>query len=69
MHSYKKSVFPHVRKFTLIYGPYRLYFDGFFFFFKCLLNFRVHALQSELNKDGYTNFGNLGKEQLDTFDN
>ena len=25
-------------------------------FFKCSLNFRAHALQSELNKDGYTNF-------------
>ena len=51
------------------------FFPHFFFyrkvlsFFLCLLNFRVHALQSELNKDGYTNFGNLGKEQLDTFDN
>ena len=25
-------------------------------FFKCLLNFRAHALQFELNKVGYTNF-------------
>ena len=32
----------------------------FCIFFKCLLNFRAHALQSELNKVGYTIFVKFG---------
>ena len=57
--------FPHVRNFTLMYGPHRYLIDilfgpilmeNFVCFFKCLLNFRAHAMQSELNKVGYTKF-------------
>ena len=58
MHSYKKkSVFPHVRNLTLIYGPFSCLIDVLFCpilmenyvrFFKCSLNFRAHALQFEL---------------------
>ena len=57
--------FPHVKNLSLIYGHYRRIIDVFFdpilienlvCFFKCSLNFRAHALQSELNKDEYTNF-------------
>ena len=51
--------------FTLIYGPYRylvyvlfgpILMENFVCFFKCSLNFKAHALQSELNKVRYTNF-------------
>ena len=38
-------------------SPFWLYFDGTFcYFFKCSPNFKVHALQSELNKVGHINF-------------
>ena len=61
----KKCVFPHVRSFTLIYGPYSCLTDvlfgpilivNFVRFFKCSLNFRAHALQSELSKTSILNF-------------
>ena len=55
-----KHVFlPHERNFTLIYGPFsckinvlfgQIFMDFFLPFFKCSLNFKAHALQSELNK-------------------
>ena len=57
--------FSHVRNFTLIYGHFSCLIDflvgpilmeNMLVFFKCLLNFRAHALQMELNKVGYTNF-------------
>ena len=55
----KKCVFPHVRNFTLIYGPYSclivvlfgpILMENFVRFFKCSVNFRAHALRFELNK-------------------
>ena len=61
----KKCVFPHVRNLTLIYGPYSCLIDVLFghilmenyvCFFKCSLNFRAHALQSELSKTSKSNF-------------
>ena len=61
----KQKFLPHVRNFTLIYGPYSCLIDGpfgpilmenFVCFFKCSLNFQAHALQFELNNVGYTNF-------------
>ena len=61
----KQCVFPCVRDFTLIFGPYSCLIDGLFGhilmknfvgFFKCLLNCQAHALQFELKKVGYTNF-------------
>ena len=69
----KKCVFPHVRKFTLIYGPYSCLIDVLFgpilmknviVFFKCLPNFRAHALQFELNKVEYTNFAKFQLQNL-----
>ena len=66
MHSYKKNVFfPHLRNFTLIYGPCSCLIDVLFdpilmenyvCYFKCSLNSRANALQLERNKVGYTNF-------------
>ena len=71
---FKKNVFfHHVRNFTLIYGSYKYLIDvlfgpilmgNFVCFFKCLLNFRAHALQSELNKVGYTNFVKLRLQSM-----
>ena len=60
----KIVLFPHVRNFRLIYGPYiniihvlfgLILMEYFVNFFKCWLNFRACALQLELNKVGYTN--------------
>ena len=54
-----------VRNFTLTYDPYScliyvlfslILMETIFYFFKCSLNFRAHALQLELNKVGYSNF-------------
>ena len=66
--------FPHLRNFTLIYGPFIClidilfgpYFDGklYLLFFKCLLNFRANALQLEINKDGYTNFAKFRLQSM-----
>ena len=74
MYSYKKNVFcPHVSSFTLIYGPYSCLIDvlfgpilmeNFVRFFKCSLNFRAHALQFELNKDGYTSFAKFRLQSM-----
>jgi len=61
----KKWFFPHVRNFTLIHGPFScliyvlfgpILMENYVRFFKCLLNFRAHALQFELNKVEITNF-------------
>ena len=62
----QKNVFvSHVRNFTLIYSPYSCLIDvlfgpilmeNFVSFFKCSLNFRAHALQSELTKVSISNF-------------
>ena len=69
----KKCVFPHVRNFTLIYGPFSCLIDVLFGpilmenyvrFFKCSLNFRAHALQFELNKVGYTNFAKFRLQSM-----
>ena len=69
----KKCVFPHVRNFTLIYGPYSCLIDvlfgpilmeNFVRFFKCSLNFRAHALQFELNKVGYTSFAKFRLQSM-----
>ena len=69
----KKCVFPHVRNFTLIYGPFSCLIDVLFGpilmenyvrFFKCSLNFRAHALQFELNKVEYTNFAKFQLQSM-----
>ena len=69
----KKLVFPHVRNFTLIYGPFSCLIDVLFGpilmekyvrFFKYSLNFRAHALQFELNKVGYTNFAKFRLQSM-----
>ena len=69
----KKCAFPHVRNFTLIYGPYSCLIDvlfgpilmeSFVSFFKCSLNFRAHALPFELNKVGYTNFAKFRLQRM-----
>lgn len=73
--SYKNNVFfPHVRSFTLIYGPYSCLIDvlfdpilmEFFFscFFKCSLNFKAHALQFDFNKVGYTSFAKFRLQSM-----
>ena len=70
MHSYnKKCVFPHVRNFTLIDGPYSCLIASrlppyLFSFFKCLLNFQAHALQFQLNKVWYTNFAKFWLQSM-----
>ena len=74
MYSYKKKfVFPHVRNFTLIYGPYSglidvlfgpILMENFVCFFKCLLNFRAHALRYVHNKVGYTNFAKIRLQSM-----
>ena len=69
----KKCVFPHVRNFTLIYGPFSCLIDvlvgtilieNYVWFFKCSLNFRAHALQIELNKVGYNNFAKFRLQSM-----
>ena len=71
----KKCVFPHVRNFTLIYGPYSCLIDvlfgpilmeNFVCFFKCSLNFRAHALQSELSKTSISNFVKIELQSMDS---
>jgi len=74
MHSYKKKcVFPHMRNFTLIYGPFSCLIDVLFGpilmenyvrFFKCSLNFKAHALQFEPNKVEYTNFAKFQLQSM-----
>ena len=65
--------FPHERSFTLIYGPFSclknvlfgpILMENYVRFFKCSLNFRAHALQSELNKVGYTNFAKFRLQSM-----
>ena len=62
---HKNEFFPHIRNFSLFYGPYRylicvlfgpILMKNFVSFFKCLLNFRAHAMQSELEIFWYTYF-------------
>ena len=61
----KKCVFPHVRYFTLIYGPFYPDFDEIFCcFFKCSLNCLAHALQLDLNKVWYNNFVNFQLQSM-----
>ena len=69
----KKCVFPHVRNFTLIYGPFSCLIYGLFGpilmenyvrFFKCSLNFKAYALQFELNKVEYTNFAKFQLQSM-----
>ena len=69
----KICVFPHVRNFTLIYGPFSCLIDVLFGpilmennvrFFKCSLNFRAHALQFKLNKVEYTNFAKFQLQSM-----
>ena len=69
----KKCVFPHLRNFTLIYGPFSCLIDVLFgpilmenylSFFKCSLNLRAHALQFELNKVEYTNFAKFQLQSM-----
>mgnify|MGYP006906348230 CR=1 FL=1 len=69
----KKCVFPHVRNFTLIYGPFScliyvlfgpILMENYVRFFKCSLNFRAHALQFELNKVEYTNFAKFQLQSM-----
>ena len=38
--------------------------ENFVIFFECLLNFRAHALQLELNKVGYNNFAKLRLQSM-----
>ena len=61
----KNVFFLHVRNFTSIYGPFRclidvlsspIFMENICNFYKFSLTIRAHALQSELNKVGYTNF-------------
>ena len=68
----QKSVFPHVRNLTLIYGPFSCLVDVLFgpilmenyvCFFKCSLNFIAHALQSE---QSITSISNSVKFKLES---
>ena len=55
-----------------IYGPFSCLVNNFWVifllenlsFFKCSLNFRVHALQSVLNQVGYANFVKIGLQSM-----
>ena len=69
----KKCVFPHVRNFTLIYGPFSclinvlfgpILMENYVRFFKCSLNLRAHALQFKLNKVKYTNFAKFQLQSM-----
>ena len=64
----KKSVFPHVRNFTLIYGPFSCLIDVLVgtILIECLLNFRAHALQIKLTKVGYNNFAKFRLQSMST---
>ena len=65
--------FPHLRNFTLIYGPFSCLINVLFgpifkenvvIVFKGLLNLKAHAVQSELNKVGYTNFAKFRLQSM-----
>ena len=69
----KRVFFLHLGNFKLIYDPLSclnnfllgpIFMDFFLPFFKCLLNFRAHALQLELNKVGYNNFFKFGLQSM-----
>ena len=71
----KKCVFLYVRNLTLIYGPYScliavlfasILMENFVCFFKCSLNFRAHALQSELSKTSISNFVKVELQSMDS---
>ena len=68
-----KNVFSPCKEFYIDLWSFQLpndcplwpYFYGkFCIFFKCSLNLRVHALQSELNKVKYTNFGKFQLQRM-----
>ena len=69
----KKCVFPHLRSFTLIYGPFScliyvlfgpILMENYVHFFKFSLNFRANALQLKSNKVRYTNFAKFQLQSM-----